>query len=331
MKKIDWIASSVIIITILLLIAVIFIGNRIPINIVCQDPKPCDKVSPFGSVLFEFSRPVQADQVEILWQTNPPVEGKWEWSDNQHVRWNSLKPLPSDQMIVLQFTSGTVGENGEKISNVVRWEVTVRTPRVIVTRNVGDGQDLFSYGLEDGSTGMQISHTNGRFFDYQTSPNGESVVFSARNDLNGIDLWIVQRDGSNQHMLLDCGAERCSTPDWSPNMQELAYTREGVGLDPNGPNGAPRIWILDIKSGLTAPLFTDPQKIGYGPKWSPDGQWLSIWNGLQGGIQVVNRNTGDTFMLELANGDVGCWTSNSKFLFYSNLVSGEFWFSKCDP
>ena len=106
-------------------------------------------------------------------------------------------------------------------------------------------------------------------------------------------------------------------------MQELAYTRESTGLDPNGPKGAPRIWILDVKSGQTAPLFADPQKIGYGPKWSPDGQWLSIWNGLQGGIQVVNRRTGDTFMLESANGDVGCWTPDSQFLYFSNMVSGE--------
>jgi len=323
MKKIDWLASSVIIVTVLLLIGVILIGNRIPINITCQYPTPCDQVSPFGSVLFEFSRPVLADQIETLWQTNPPVEGKWEWLDNQHVRWSSLKPLPSDQKIVLQFTSGPVGQNGEQVSDVARWEVTIRTPRIIVTRNVENGRELFSYGLEDGSPGMQVSHTNGRVFDYQTSPDGESVVFSVLNDLGDIDLWIVQRDGSNQRKLLDCGADRCSTPAWSPVLHELAYTRESAGLDPNGPKGAPRIWILDVKSEQTAPLFSDTQKIGYGPKWSPNGQWLSIWNGSQGGIEVVNRNTGDTFMLESANGDVGCWTQDSQFLYYSNMVSGE--------
>jgi hypothetical protein len=322
-KKLDWVASSVICVTILLLSAVIFVGNRIPITVSCQFPTPCTQVSPFGSVVFGFSRPVQTDLVEKLWQTVPLIEGKWEWLDERHVRWNSINPLSSDQKTALQFAPGQVGQNGEQISNQVRWEVTVRTPRIIVTQNEGGGQDLFSYGLEDGSPEVQVSHTNGRVYDYQTSPDGETIVFSEVNDLNGIDLWIVQRDGSNQHKLLDCGADRCSTPAFSPILHELAYTREGAGLDPNGPKGVPRIWILDMQSGQTAPLFTDLQKIGYGPKWSPDGQWLSIWNGSQGGIQVVNRKTGDTFMLESANGDSGTWTQNSKYLYYANTVSGE--------
>ncbi len=323
MKKIDWVASSVIIVTVLLLIGVILIGNQVPINIACQYPTPCDQVSPFGSVVFEFSRPVQTDQIETMWQTTPPVEGKWEWLDNQHVRWNSIKPLPYEQKITLQFIPGQVGQNGEKVSSAVQWDVMVRSPQIIVTRNVGEGQELFVFGLDDEPSRIQLTHVNGRVFDYQVSPDGEEVVFSALNDLKGIDLWIVQRDGSNQRKLLDCGADRCSTPDWSPIFRELAYTREGTGLDPSGPKGAPRIWILDIKSGQTSPLFADPQKIGYGPMWSPDGQWLSIWNGSQGGIEVVNRNTGDTLMLESANGDVGCWTQDSQFLYYSNMVSGE--------
>jgi Tol biopolymer transport system component len=323
MKKIDWVASSLIIVIVLILLGVILIGSRIPINIICQYPKPCNQVSPFGSVVFEFSRPVQADQVENLWQTTPLVEGKWEWLDNQHARWNSLKPLPSDQKVTLQFTPGQVGQNGEKISSVIQWEVMVRSPQIIVSQNVGAGQELFVYGLDDETSGIQLTHVNGRVFDYQVSPDGDEVVFSVRNDQNGMDLWIVQRDGSNQRKLLDCGSDNCSTPAWSPVLHELAYTREGAGLTPNGPIGAPRIWILDVKSGQTAPLFSDPQKIGYGPKWSPDGQWLSIWNGSQGGIEVVNRNTGDTFMLESANGEVGCWTQDSQFLYYSNMVSGE--------
>jgi Tol biopolymer transport system component len=325
MKKIDWAASTVITGAILLLIGVVFIGNRIPITVSCQSPNPCTQVGPFGSVTFEFSRPVKSDLVESLWQTAPQLssKGKWEWLDNQHVRWYSVEPLPSDQKVTLQFTPGRVGENGEQIDHAVQWDVVVRSPRIIVVRHDGTGQELFTYGMEAGSSEYQLTQTQGRVYDYQHSPDGESVVFSAINDQKGIDLWIVQRDGSNQHKLLDCGADRCTTPAWSPISQELAYTREGAGLDPNGPKGVPRIWILNIQSGQTSPLFTDLQKIGYGPKWSPDGQWLSIWNGSQGGIEVVNRETGNTFLLESASGDAGTWTQNSQFLYYDNTVVGE--------
>ena len=187
-------------------------------------------------------------------------------------------------------------------------------------------QELFSIGMDAGSPEIQLSHTNGRVWDYQPSPDGESVVFSAINSLKGIDLWMVQRDGSNQHKLLDCGGDRCSSPAWSPLIQELAFTRESIGLAPNGPKGALRIWILDSKTGQAAPLFSDPEKVGDEAKWSPDGQWLSFWNGAQGGIQIVNRKTGTTILLESTNGDSGSWSSDGQYLYYTNLVSerGDF-------
>jgi Tol biopolymer transport system component len=309
MKKLDWVGSSVIIVTILLLSGVILIGNHVPVKITCQSPTPCTQVGPYGSIVFEFSRPVHSDNVEILWQTAPLIEGKWEWLDDQHARWTSTMPLPSNQMITFRFNPGQAGQNGEMASGLNQWEVKVRSPRIIGIR-------------KDGSSEMQLTDTNDSVYDYHASPDGESVVFSVMNDLKGVDLWIVQRDGSGQHKLLDCGADRCYTPAWSPLMGELAYTRESAGLTPDGPNGAPRIWILDAISGKTSPLFADQQKIGYGPKWSPDGLWLSIWDGLHGGIQVVNRKTGESFMLESANGDAGSWTLGSQFLYYSNVVLG---------
>ena len=324
MKKLDRAAFSVILVSILLLSGVIFIGNRVPLNITCQLPAQCKQVGPFGSVLFEFSRPAQANQVENLWQTIPGIAGKWVWLDNQHARWDSLKPLPTNQKITLQIGTGQAGQNGEQISSVNRWEVTVRPPRIIVTRNEGNGSELFTIGLDDGtSSGKQLTHTNGQIFDYIVTPDGEAVIFSAVNDLKGSDLWMVQRDASNQHKILDCGADLCSTPALSPISQELAYTRESAGTNPNGSKKAPRIWILDVSSGQTAPLFVDPKKIGYGPKWSPNGQWLSISSGSKGGIQVVNRKSGDTYFLESSNGDTGCWSPDSQYLYYSDMVSGE--------
>ena len=188
MRKLDRVASSVIIVTVLLLSGVIFIGNRVPINVTCQLSTPCVQMGPYGSIVFEFSRPVQAEQVEKLWQTVPPIEGKWEWLDDQHVRWNSLKPLPSDQKIMLQFLSGQAGQNGEHINQSIQWEVMVRSPQIIAVRSNGDGKELFTFGLDDESPGIQLTHVDGRVYDYQVSPDGEAIVFSVINDLKGIDL-----------------------------------------------------------------------------------------------------------------------------------------------
>ena len=177
--------------------------------------------------------------------------------------------------------------------------------------------------MEEGSPLQQITASEGRVLNYAVSPNGEEIIFSARNDEYGADLWVVNRDGSGQELLLACGSDRCGVAAWSPVSHELAYTREAAGLEPQGAKGAPRIWMLNLDSLETAPLFDDDQKIGYGPKWSPDGQWLSIWDGVNGGVTVVNRQSGDTFLLESSSGDTGCWSADSQSLYYANLIVGE--------
>lgn len=323
MKKLDWVAIFIIFLITSLIVIVVFIGNNVPIAVTCKNPSPCDQVSPFGYVIFEFSRPVQAEQVEKLWQTTPITLGEWDWLDEQHVRWKSTKPLSAEKKVILEFLSGQAGQNGERINRNFQWEVSVRPPQIIATRKIGEGQELFVYGIDDNVNGIQLTNINGRVYDFRVSPDGEEIAFSVVNDINGIDLWVVKRDGTDQQILLDCGGDQCSTPEWSPLMNEMVYTRKGSGLDPNGSKGVPRIWILNVTSGETAPLFSDPQEIGYGPKWSPDGEWLSIWDGLNGGIKIVNRNNGDSFMIESAAGDIGCWTPDSEYLYYSNMVSGE--------
>jgi Tol biopolymer transport system component len=323
MKKLDRVAILVMLSTIALLAVVIWMGGRIPITVRCQSPVDCAQVSPFGLVTLEFSRPVSSDLVEALWQTEPNLAGRWEWQDDRHASWLSTTPMLPGQKIEMQLTPGKAGKNGESIQDVYHWEATVRSPQIVVSKSLENGgQELYSVGLDGESSLKQLTYSNGDVFDFEILPEGEAILYSALNDSGGTDLWIVQRDGSGAHILLECGSDRCTTPTASPAAPEIAYTRESAGLDPNGPKGAPRVWILDEITGQTTPLFADPQKIGHGPVWSPDGKWLSIWNGIEGGIMVVQRQTGDTMMLESSNGDSGSWSPDSQSLYYTNMIQG---------
>jgi len=323
MSSLDKLAISVILIVLLLLSGVIYIGNQKPVDIICKNPKDCAQISPLGAVTFEFSRPVRQDLVENLWQTVPDIEGKWEWLDDQNTRWSANKPIFFTKTITFQFKSGEMGVYGEKSNELFQWEARVRSPQVLGVGKTVNGSEIFAVDLESGSGKTQLTRTDGRIIDYDVSSDGEFIFFSVVNELKGIEIWQVQRDGSNQRNLLDCGSDRGTTPACSPNTNEIAYTRESAGVDPNGPKGAPRIWLLELDSALTIPLFNDAQELGHGPAWSPDGQWISIWDGLNGGIKVANRKTGEKFMLESSNGDTGCWSPNADSLYYSNMVLGN--------
>jgi Tol biopolymer transport system component len=323
MNRLDKTAAIVVAATLLLIGSVIILGTRIPLVITCLLADQTDLMSPFGAVDFEFSRPVQASKIEKLWQISPPVQGRWDWINEKHARWYSLQALPVGAKFELAFNPGEGGIGGERLVLPLKWEFQIRPPQILGMRVESSGNELFSYEITGNDEAKQLTHTDGLLYDFASDPAGQLIIYSVVNDSGGIDLWQMDRDGSNRRILLSCGVDRCTSPAWSMVSSELAYTRQNGGIDPNGPIGAPRIWMLDTKTGLSSPLFTDNQEIGYGAKWSPDGQWLSIWDGASGGIKIVNRMTNKNFLLESSSGNGGCWSFDNRHMFFSNTIISE--------
>lgn len=323
MKKFDLTAILVIAAAGLALAGVLAAGSRLPIEVVCQYPAGCAEIGPYGALEFEFSRAVQPDLVESLWKTEPASEGRWEWIDDRRARWHSANPLPSDGPVGFTFQSGRAGVNGESIRRDFRWSAVLRRPEVIATHKIQEGYELFAFDMDGQSPPRQITDTKGQVYNYKASPDGEHIALTLANTEKGMDLWLIKRDGSDLRLALKCGLDRCMTPTWSPDMKEIIYTRQNAGLEPDGPPGAPRTYILDLSAGQTAPLFEDSQVIGFDAAWSPDGKWLSIWNGAKGGIQIVNRENSEGFLVESFSGNLGSWSSDSLSLYFANTIIGE--------
>ena len=323
MKKLDRTALFVISACLVALAGIILYGSRQPVKITCENPD-CVQISPLGNIAFKFSRAVDQEKVEALLQTDPAIAGRWEWQDDRHASWSAATPLAAGQTLKISFQTGQLGKNGETLDEVYAWELQVRQPAILALRTINSGgEEVYRIDLTGQEDPVPFSQTGGKVFDFNVAADGERVVLSVNNDKTGVDLWVINRDGSGQRKLLDCGSDRCTRAAWSPAGNEIAYTRESSGLDPQGSKGVPRTWILDVDSGETAPLFDDDQKIGYGPLWSPDSKWLSVWNGVDGGIQIINRQTGEISLLPTQSGDTGCWSADSSALFYTNLVIGE--------
>ncbi len=154
----------------------------------------------------------------------------------------------------------------------------------------------------DGKSPHRLGNFNKAIFDFDAAPNGEFLVFSALNDKQGADLWYVDRNGNSLRLLVLCGADRCTSPTISPDSQQVAYTREAAPITPSMPTGAPRTWVVNVQSEENRPLYSDPQIIGFGPAWSPDGKYITSYDGVQAVIRVVSIATGEQFTLPSATG-----------------------------
>ena len=124
------------------------------------------------------------------------------------------------------------------------------------------------------------------------SPDGKLIVFSKFSPpdlfLNG-QLWIMNADGSNQHLLLAEPGFTEMRPSFSPDGKTIVFSR-GYDIDPD--TGRPfivQLYRINLDgTGLTQ--ITKHTALGvhdYGPKYSPNGNTIVFQGDDRGGIMAA--------------------------------------------
>lgn len=179
---------------------------------------------------------------------------------------------------------------------------------LVTERNGGD------IWVTRGDETRQITFTDGQVYDYVAAPDGQSFIFSQNNSSGGLDLWITPQE----RRLLDCGADWCYEPVFSPDGRILAYSRREYSSQSPG-SVVPRIWTLNLTSGQTTPLLRDVFVAGQVPFWSPDGAKLAFYDSQVGGLRIVTLASGESQIL--ASGAVGgSWSGDGKQLAFVDFA-----------
>ncbi len=77
---------------------------------------------------------------------------------------------------------------------------------------------------------------------------------------------LIARNAAGVERTLLETKEECVDPKVSPDGERLAYVREAS-------NGAPRVWTLDLRSGLSRPV-SPVSEVSFTPSWSGDGRLI---------------------------------------------------------
>jgi TolB protein len=319
-KSFDRLVLIIIIAFVVVLAGIVFLGNWFG----ARPPAPVlpigDKVGVRGPFTLAFPQAMQPGSVEAHFETDPPVDGSFRWNGRTLSFWPS-QPLKIGQEYIVRLTAGSLTEDGREIRQELQAYFPVRQPEVVFMTPVTGEAEVWVSSVNPAIL-RPVTHTGGTVYDFGVTPDGEHIIYSARNEMSGLDLWMVDRRGEDRQMLLDCGPDWCSNPAMSPDGSRLAYARRTASVQPGGPPGVPRIWTLVSDTGQTARLYDDPEITGFDPVWSPLGNQLAFFDGTNGGIRVLTIDGDDELLLPSNMGTVGAWSPDGQRMLFIDMEMG---------
>ena len=158
-------------------------------------------------------------------------------------------------------------------------------------RAEGEETQIFSMYV-DGGEAWQVTEHEGGVSQFSIAPNGESILFTARDrlseeqerrqkihdDAEVVDesfqmthLWFFDID-SGESKRLTSGDFTISDPQWAPDSSKIAYvTRPTPKVDDSSWSD---VWVVDLEGN--AELFFENAGPDTSPRWSPDGNTLAM-------------------------------------------------------
>lgn len=300
---------GVLLVVLLLVLVILWRGDRVGAQISATYPAEGDELSAWGWVGITFTQPMQTTSVEERFSLEPDIDGHFNWQENT-LWFIPDQPFASSQAYRVQLSAGALSVEGRSVKDALQFEFRIRSPQVIYLSNQPGNYDLFVDDLAGNI--RQLTHSGGRVYDYSVFRDGETILYSRQNDRNGVDLWLIRRDGSDEHLLLDCGSDVCSEAAVSPDGSMALYTRQASLAT------APLIWSIDLENEVNEQLFDGSQAC-----WSPDGRYLAALDQAAGTIRVIDIQTKKGIELETGWDTSPVWFPDSTRLLYADMQAGS--------
>lgn len=170
------------------------------------------------------------------------------------------------------------------------------------------------------SAALKLTNSQDGIISYDVAPNRSAIVYEELQPQGTSSLFLWEATAGTSRLLYDCKDAVCSAPSWRPDGGAIAFELSDLNTGSGMAAGAPRVWVLDLATSAARPLFSDSQKLGYSPRWSPDGQRVAVFSVTAGGIVVHDFASGKDTLIESVQGEVGEFSPDGKRLFFPKVL-----------
>src|SRR5574340_766712 len=167
----------------------------------------------------------------------------------------------------------------------------------------------------DGSSQRQLTHTQGKIYEFSTAPDGETLSYSLLNAEGGTDLYRIDREGGSPIRLVQCGQAHCDQFTWQPGGRLAAYTMFDRGLEVDG-----KIHLIYPETGAPREIPGGAVLEGAYPTFSPDGKTLAYFDIAGGGIRLVDLTTGKAQTVPSGEPQLISWSGDGREIYYKQSV-----------
>jgi Tol biopolymer transport system component len=317
MKNFDRFVLLFLVVLLGLILLLVLQGDRIGVQVTAVIPANGERVGIFGPIGIQFSQQMDQTSVEAHFSLSPMVTGRFEWEEN--ILWFFPETtFDPDQVYQLSLSAGAQSANGRTLLKTQHWTLSISSQDILYLILVGNGGELWLWDSTNNTT-RSLTNTGNLIIDYSPSKTGEWIAYSVENGENGSDLWLVNYNGTEHFLLLSCGSDFCSQPDWSPDGKWIAYARQTY--DPEKGQIQPsRIWTVNIASSETTPLYKNEETLGQMPSFSPDGTQLASYDPILDGIRILNLETSKETIIPTSLEEMGDWSADGKSLLFIDLL-----------
>lgn len=266
-----------------------------------------------GPVEVRFQQEMERFSVESRLSFEPVWQGKWRWLDDRTIRFFPNSTLGEGTLLKLVLAEGARSRDGRLLRQPFEVDLRIRPASLVFLSDPLYSPELLQL---DPLTGEKhaITTSAGRVFDFAVSPDGEKIVYSRINLRDGSDLVLINRDGSEEKVLAECGDYACIEPTWTADGRYIAYTRYESGLTASLVEGIGKIYIIDVENGSINLLFNNPGLYGSLAVFSPDGSMVSFYDFGEQAIRLVNLQDGSSSIIPSRVAGRGSWSPDGSTL-----------------